>query len=59
MFIVMRRAVLQEDEGQEHICGLCSTRQAADERIAELTSDGYFKDHDFYVLEATKRGQTQ
>lgn len=50
-FVVMRRAVLQEDEGRDHYIQGFETEQEALAFVANQV--GYFKPGDFYILKRT------
>jgi len=51
-FLVIRRAVLQEDEGREHLIAAFWSRSHAETWIANQ-EDQYFRPSDYYIVEKT------
>lgn len=53
VFLLIRRAVLMEDEGREHSYGVFNSREAAEKHRDEITKNntGYFRNNDFRILE--------
>ena len=50
-YMVIRKAVLPEDEGREHYLGKFHTKQGAKNRIKGECDDGYFSPGDFDIVE--------
>ena len=49
-YIIIRKAVLMEDEGREHVEKVFVTEAEANAWIA-IQKDEYFKPHDYYITE--------
>lgn len=47
-FVIIRRAVLMEDEGRENIVKVCRTRAEAETWIAKQAGE-YFGSSDYYI----------
>lgn len=51
-FIIVRKAVLMEDEGREEFVKVYETREAAEKWIKDQKEE-YFKPLDYYIAETT------
>lgn len=51
--IIMRHAVLMEDEGRHHFIKKMQTREEAEDWI-KAQKDEYFKPQDYYIAESNR-----